>query len=136
MLLGFVKPHDTNHVRILVNRLDQFRKLLGRMLQIVIHRNDELAPRLFQSADNSTKLTNVVKQVKPSNPRIALGQVFDFRPGHIVRAGIIHQHYLKRFAKGSERGLYPCGQFFQPWPAPVNRYDNAILHSDFIGLIA
>ncbi|GHH64168.1 hypothetical protein GCM10017673_06360 [Streptosporangium violaceochromogenes] len=67
--------------------------LLGRVLEVVVHRDDHLEPRLPDAGDQGVVLAVVARQVDRADALDAAGQLQGRLPG-VVRAPVHHEDHL------------------------------------------
>jgi len=70
--------------------VQQPRDLLGRMLEVVIHRDRGVVAGQAHSAQDRVVLPVVAQQVDPADPWLLGRQLFDDRPGGVL-AAVVHQ---------------------------------------------
>lgn len=75
------------------------------MLQIAVHRDDDITARRFQAREQSRLVTKVPRQGDRSDSRVAAAESKHALPGRVPRS-IIHKHEFKVQPKPLGRKAY------------------------------
>jgi hypothetical protein len=90
-------------VDVVAERLEQTGDLLRRMLQVVVHRDHDLAGRGADAAKQRRVLAVVPHEVDAADPGPLAGELADHFPAPVAAAVVDEQELDPRAARASER---------------------------------
>ena len=134
MVLLFL-GHAHDHVHICVQCLNERRNFLRWMLQVVVHGNDDPAPRLGESAQRGIALAGVAHELDHHNGQVFRRQRLQHQPG-IVGAAIFHEDDLVSCIQTLHDAGKPVVQFWKHPRRAIHRDDDAVREHDRAVLIA
>ena len=82
-------------VRAVRDGADQLREVGGLVLQISVHRDDDVAAGANEARVHRRMLAEVALEANRLDPRVARVQSLDRRPGAVARA-VVHDDHLER----------------------------------------
>ena len=108
-----VGPHAAHHVETLLHGSDQPGDLLGRVLQVGVQGDDDLALGLLKSGHDGGMLAVVAIQENAHHPAVMFaGSGFNHVVGSIA-AAVIHQDDFKRLPAAAAGRQAATDQFIQ-----------------------
>ena len=104
----------------LVDRCDQFMHLLGRVLQVIVHRYDDFSLGDRKSTQDGVMLSGVSKQVSDLQPGTVLLEILQNRPG-VIRAAVINEHDFVTPADSAQFALQSLEKDRKGLARPIHR---------------
>ena len=86
-----------HHVVALFQLFQEVRNLVRIVLQIAVHRQDEIARRMIESSRQRRRLSEIAAQLYHQHTAVHRGNLFQQLVSLVARA-VIDQHQLKAFA--------------------------------------
>jgi hypothetical protein len=96
------------------------------MLQVIIHRDDEVAAYIMEAAEQGRMLSEVAGHLENLHARILFPEAFHDSPG-IVPGTVIHEKQFKVPAEYIVEDIFqPAVKFFKSMLRIVYRYDDRV----------
>ncbi len=118
MLLFF--RWTVNNVMPFLQSCDQLGHLFRRMLQVVIHGNEDLVTGLPDPAQQGIVLAVIAQQVDRPDPRMLRRELMHDRPA-VIGAAIVDQDAFIRVGQRGQHLAQGLDQGGQAFAAPVDR---------------
>jgi hypothetical protein len=99
--VGLSFGNSIHDIVAIVKCYDQLRNLLRRVLEVIIHRNDNVIASSADTEKQRVVLAKVAHQAKPEDLRTALCEVLHDRPASI-NASVVNQDHLVLVPKGGQ----------------------------------
>ena len=122
-VVAFLFPPRDQIVALFEDHAAQFGDFVGRILQVGVHRNDDLAFRSRESAVEGRGLAVVARETDAPDGRILRLEPFDLLP-RAVRRTVVDQNKLVRKPVFAHHAVDPCRQFGQGLRLVVERHDD------------
>src|SRR6516165_4334556 len=127
MLFLFVV--SINNIEIIFSgMIDEAGDLIGRVLEIIVHDDDIVSPRVVQACQNSSMLPKILGQTDVSNDGRVRGMKDRTNVVAIIRAPIIYQNDLQPIRTVTQDFDQSLDQWADGIGAPVNWDDYRNLH--------
>ncbi len=113
-------PRSARHVRPVLDRCDQAREVLGRVLEVAVHRHEDLAPRANEPRVHRGVLAEVLLQADDADSVVGGVYPLELREGRVGRA-VVDEDQLEAAARRVERLDRPLVQLAQAGTLVVDR---------------
>ena len=95
----------TDHVVAIVDRRQQPRNFLRRILQVRIERDDHLAARLAKAREDRRMLSEVAREFDHSHPALFVRRYLAQDSQRFVARSVVNENHFPRTVQCAEHGL-------------------------------
>ena len=113
MLSTLVAGENDIHIVALIHNFDELRNLFGRMLEIVVHCDNEISLDIMETAQKGGMLAEISCHLEYFDPVVLCAESLHDFPGAVLGT-VIHQEQFKGFFYFFiEYFCQPCVQLIQ-----------------------